>query len=192
MFGKGIWEFKIDDPGKPWDQAGFTTKAGADAEEVALRLRLKKAQFEEGPGLEADVAAYKDMTERLANLYPGSAEYKWAQEKIETIKNRHGGMPPKLPAPAEAPKVEAPKLEIPKQPDLISAKGMTKEEADASWDKYQEDLGKYLKDIAEWEKAQPANKPIIFKSESGLYHSITPNIGGGWRTTSFSFRPGHT
>lgn len=50
---------------------------------------------------------------------------------------------------------------------------------------YMDALARFDDDLVAWERATPDNVALIFDHEDAV-HSITRNIGGGWRTTSFS------
>lgn len=90
-----------------------------------------------------------------------------------------GFEPDRLHAPDLA---KAQSFQPPEAPRL--PRGLPEGERKSAFEKYREDSKAFGQALIAWEKAQPEKQPLIFESEN-MVNAITPNIGGGWRTTSF-------
>ena len=77
-------------------------------------------------------------------------------------------------------------MALPEEPKLPRGEGLSKEEKEKTFDAYLEASSKYQDDLKSWEQAQPKNKPILFKSSTGVYNLITKDPEGGWRSTAFT------
>ncbi|MBU6231541.1 hypothetical protein KGP36_02635 [Patescibacteria group bacterium] len=92
---------------------------------------------------------------------------------------------------SEAQKSEAsekPDVAFPKRPEsiLTKTKGLKGKALKDAFAEEREKWKKYDEDLKAWEAAQPQNKGIVFRSDTGTHYAVTRDPGGGWRVTTFS------
>ena len=92
----------------------------------------------------------------------------------------------KQPDPASTEKRALPAFQPPLPPILGNVRVLPKVERLTAMRAHLDAMARFYDDLAAWERAFPVNVALVFDSSDSDVHAITRNIGGGWRTTSFS------